>query len=366
MRLFDLGKKPVGGQNLILALVGIAIFVLVWWFFAEASSIKVPVLNNYETRLDVENLNRDSLAHADSLAFAHATVFRKAYPILPTPLNVLTSYSELINKDELVSNTGYSLWLNLKGYFWALLIALPIGFVVGLFPLFRGLFSRIIDALRYLPLSALTGLFIIWFGINDEMKIAFLAFGILVYLLPVIVTRIDGVEDVYKTAVFTLGASKWQTIKSAYIPSVFSNLLDDIRVLTAISWTYIIIAELLNRTRGIGSLIYLKGKQGQIDKVFAALIVIVLIGFLQDRFFAYLDRRLNPHKYFAIAPEGLAETRYGIWSILGVLTLKILQEVFAPGYGNIFWQLVTVVLIASVLIIAFGEFKIYQSKQEKK
>ena len=366
MGLFDLGKKPVGSQNLILSIAGGVIFILLWWFIAEASSINVPVLSNYETRLDNENLNRDSLAHADSLAFAHATSFRKAYPIIPTPLNVVKSYGELINKDELVSNTGYSLWLNLKGYFWAVLIAIPIGFVVGLFPLFRGLFSRIIDTLRYLPLSALTGLFIIWFGINDQMKIAFLAFGILVYLLPVIVSRIDGVEDVYKTAVFTLGASKWQTIRSAYIPAVFSTLLDDIRVLTAISWTYIIIAELLNRTRGIGSLIYLKGKQGQIDKVFAALIVIVLIGFLQDRFFAYLDRRLNPHKYFAIAPDGLTETRYGIWSILGVLTCKILQEVFAPSFDAIGWQLVTVVCIASILIIAFGEFKIFQTKQNKK
>ena len=139
---------------------------------------------------------------------------------------------------------------------------------------------------------------------------------------------------------------------------VFSKLLDDIRVLTAISWTYIIIAELLNRTRGIGSLIFLKGKQGQIDKVFAILIVIVLIGFLQDRAFAYLDRRLNPHKYFSIAPEGLAETRDGIFTILGVLTLKIIQEIFAPAYNNSIWQLTGVILAAAFIIILYGEYKI--------
>ena len=353
-----LGEKPRGTQSLILGIIGLFIFIGVWWLLAEIFSEQKPVLANYETRLDTEGINRDSLAHIDSVAYANAKEHVKIYPILPPPNRVLMSFDELINKDNLIGNTAFSLWLNLKGYFWAILIAIPLGFMLGLFPIIRGLFGRQVDALRYLPLSALTGLFIIWFGINDQMKIAFLAFGILVYLLPVVVTRIDEVDDVYKTAVFTLGATTWQSIRTVYLPAVFSKLLDDIRVLTAISWTYIIIAELLNRTRGIGSLIFLKGKQGQIDKVFAILIVIVLIGFLQDRAFAYLDRRLNPHKYFSIAPEGLAETRYGIFTILGVLTLKIIQEIFAPAYNNSIWQLTGVILAAAFIIILYGEYKI--------
>jgi NitT/TauT family transport system permease protein len=363
MSLFTLGEKPTRSQSLILGIVGAFIFLAVWWLVAEMLSTNKPVVN-YETRLDTEGgmLNRDSLARADSIAYANATQFEKVYPILPPPHRVLMSYNDLIAKDDLIGNTAYSLWLNLKGYFWAILIAIPLGFILGLMPLFRGLFNRQVDALRYLPLSALTGLFIIWFGIEDQMKIAFLAFGILVYLLPVIVTRIDEVEDVYKTAVFTLGATDWQTIRTVYIPSVFSRLMDDIRVLTAISWTYIIIAELLNRTKGIGSLMFLKGKQGQIDKVFAALIVIILIGFLQDRLFSYLDKRLNPHKFFKVMPDGLQETRYGIWAILGVLVLKILQEIFLPAMSAISWQIVLVVIMASVLIIGYGEVKIRSSK----
>ncbi len=353
-----LGEKPKGAQSLVLGIIGIFIFLGVWWALAEFFSEQKPILAHYETRLDTEGLNRDSLARVDSIAFATAKEHVKIYPILPPPHRVFLSFNELINKDALISNTAFSLWLNLKGYFWALLLAFPLGFILGLSPIVRGLFGRQVDALRYLPLSALTGLFIIWFGINDQMKIAFLAFGILVYLLPVIVTRIDEVDDVYKTAVFTLGANTWQTIRTVYVPAVFSKLIDDIRVLTAISWTYIIIAELLNRTKGIGSLIFLKGKQGQIDKVFAILIVIVLIGFLQDRAFAYLDRRLNPHKYFSFAPDGLAETRYGIFSILGALTLKIFQEIFAPSYNDSMRQLVGIVCVAAFLIILYGEYKI--------
>src|SRR5690606_28863210 len=136
-------------------------------------------------------------------------------------------------------------------------------------------------------LSALTSLFIVWFGLEDRMKIAFLAFGILVYLLPVIVQRIREVEEVYVQTAFTLSATNWQTFRSVYIPAVFSRLMDDIRVLTAISWTYIIIAELLNRQGGIGGLIFIKSKMGQIDRVFAMLLLIIGIGFLQDRLLSY-------------------------------------------------------------------------------
>lgn len=282
----------------------------------------------------------------------------KVYPILPTPAMVVQSYPSLIGEDELLPNTLQSVWLNVQGYFWAVVISLPIGLIIGLFPMFRGLFSKQVDALRYLPLTALTGLFIIWFGIEDQMKIAFLAFGIIVYLLPVVVQRIDEVDDVYVKTAFTLGASKWQTVRSVFLPSVMSKLMDDIRVLTAISWTYIIIAELLNRQGGIGALIYLKARQGQIAKVFATLIVIILIGFLQDRIFVYLDRRLFPHKHYKTTLPGIREVEYGILTILGVMTLAIFQAIFFPGWAGWFGNLAWILVLAALVIVVYGEFKV--------
>jgi len=83
-----------------------------------------------------------------------------------------------------------------------------------------------------------------------------------------------------------------------YLPSVLSRLSDDIRILTAISWTYIIVAETSGDQGGLGSLIYKAAQRmGRIDKTFAILILIILIGVFQDRVFAYLDRKFFPHKY---------------------------------------------------------------------
>jgi NitT/TauT family transport system permease protein len=163
--------------------------------------------------------------------------------------------------------------------------------------MFRELFGKPVDALRFVPLTALTGLFIAWFGIDMNMKVQFLAFGIIVYLLPVVMQRINEVDKVYPQTSYTLGAIKWQTIKSVYFPAVMSKVSDDIRVLTAISWTYIIVPEMINSNGGIGALIFKSARQSRLDKVFAILILIVIIGFLQDRLFKFLDKIIFPHKY---------------------------------------------------------------------
>lgn len=218
--------------------------------------------------------------------------------IFPDPVRVFNAFGEIYQKNDLVRNLAKSIGLNFGGYIKAILYAIPLGFLIGLVPFFRGAFQKLIDAIRFLPLTALTGLFIIWFGIYAEQKINFLAFGIFIYLLPIVIQRIDEVDDVYVKTVHTLGAGYWGTIFTVYLPSVISKLSDDIRILTAISWTYIIVAETSADQGGIGSLIYKAGqRQGRVDITIACLIIIMLIGLFQDRTFAYLDRKLFPFKY---------------------------------------------------------------------
>ena len=375
MKLFKLRGKLTRSQDLLLGVLGFLIFIAIWWIAAESFSTQKPIIEGFNNRLpsslnldpDGPKINRDSLARAialqDSLAFANATEFEKVYPVLPPPPAVVKSYPELFTKDNLPTEALRSIWLNIQGYFWAISISLVFGFIIGLFPLFRGLFSKQTNALRYLPLTALTGVFILWFGIEDEMKIAFLAFGIIVYLLPVVVQRIDEVADVYLKTVFTLGATDWQTIRSVYIPAVMSKLMDDIRVLTAISWTYIIIAELLNRAGGIGSLIFIKARQGQLEKVFAILFIIILIGFFQDRIFMFIDRRLFPHKYVKTANVGYKESQFGIFAVLGVTLFGLILSAIFSGFGTTLWWGVGLIVIAGLLFIGLGEFKIFSASK---
>lgn len=310
-QLFALRGHLKTQEKLILSIVGV-ILLLAFWFLA-AEFLAQAVITQ-DDKIDPQSLpiaNRiyyesDSLLVAEYDQLEQMTVKElksygllknKVYPLLPSPVQVVQAFPDLHYNDDLVGNTLYSIKLNFLGYLLAILISIPIGFLLGLLPLFRGLFSQIINSYRFIPLTAVTGIFIMWLGLGSPMKVSFLAFGIIVYLIPVIIQRIDEVQKVYLNTVFTLGANSWQTIKTVYVPYVFSKIIDDIRVLTAISWTYITIVEMLNKGGGIGELIWTAKRQSRIDKAFAILIIIVLIGIIQDWLFSVLDKQLFPHKH---------------------------------------------------------------------
>jgi NitT/TauT family transport system permease protein len=310
-KLFELRGELEPKQRITLTILGSVILILIWFILAEVLSKTVITQNitiepsslQKENQLYYENdsilvANYDKLnTFSQEELSQYGLVKNKVYPLLPSPTKVIKAFPELNQKDDVIGNTFFSIKLNMLGYLLAISIAIPIGFLLGLIPLFRGLFSKIIDSYRFIPLTAVTGIFIMWFGLGSSMKVSFLAFGIIVYLIPVVVQRVDEVQKVYINTVFTLGASTWQTIRTVYIPYVLSKLIDDIRVLTAISWTYITIVEMLNKGGGIGELIWMAKRQSRIDKAFAILIIIVIIGILQDRLFIIIDKLLFPFKH---------------------------------------------------------------------
>ena len=306
--------------------------------------------------------------------------------ILPKPINVVKSIGEMYQENDLIMNVCRSLGINLAGYLESLAIAIPVGFLIGLLPIFRGTFQSHIDAIRYVPLTAVTGLFIVWFGIGVGMKVHFLAFGILIYLLPMVVIRIKEVNDVYVKTVYTLGASQWQTVKTVFIPAVLSKLFDDIRVLTAISWTYIIVAENIGNEGGVGSLIWRAGqRQGRYDKVFALLIIIIIIGIIQDQLFKYLDREFFPHKFQGKSKHESkirkkSNILYSIWSyskaVLGWTPVFIYVLLFAnefypiisnrPILSHLFGGTTNVVHLVVFAIILYKLYRLFIRQKLKK
>ena len=366
MSLFKLQGELTKTQTIILGILGALILLFVWWFLAEAKSEKLPIYEavNFPVSTigadDKMLMKLDSLQRLDSLRAATATEFETRYPIIPRPDKVVQVLPQMVQEDKLISNTFLSLWRNVQGYLWSILLAIPIGFLLGLLPLFKGLFSRPVDALRFLPLTALTGIFMLGFGTEEKMKVSFLAFGIFVYLLPVVVQRVREVNSVYLKTSYTLGASDWQMVRSVYFPSVMTKLIDDIRVLTAISWTYIIIAELLNKEGGIGALMYTSGRQGLSEKVFAGLFVIITLGFLQDFVFTYIQKRIFPHNHFKSHVSGIRETQMGIYTILIILIILVVLAILSPAISVVLMKYAPIMIISGLIVILMGEYKIFK------
>lgn len=222
--------------------------------------------------------------------------------ILPSPFRVIGAIPTLFSDYGLLSNIGYTVKLNVVGYIIAIVIAIPLGFIIGIFPLFNALFRKYFEAMRYLPLPTVSGIFISIFGLAFSMKASFLAFGIFIFALPSVIGKIldlqnpSNVKDnVYIQTAKTIGMSNWQMFKYVYIPYVMEKVYDDIRSLVAISYTYVVIAESLNKVGGIGAMISTFTRQSRTPEIYALLFVIVMIGLLQDYIFKIMKPIFFPH-----------------------------------------------------------------------
>jgi len=217
--------------------------------------------------------------------------------VMPTPQKTWNAFLDMKSNDNLWDNILFSIRINVVGYLKCIAAALVVGFAIGLSPRVRRMFSQQVNALRFVPITALMGIFIAISGLTIATKINFLAFGIWVYLVPVVVQRIDEVDTVHLQMMKTLGASFWQTVRYVTWRSVIARLSDDIRILVGISWTYIIVAELAGIQGGLGSLIFLGERQSNVCKVYAVIFIIVAIGIVQDAIFKLIDRLLFKFKY---------------------------------------------------------------------
>jgi NitT/TauT family transport system permease protein len=212
--------------------------------------------------------------------------------ILPTPTEVLKAFPVLHFQEALVRSAGYSLFRVTMGFLLSAAVAIPLGILMGTFPAVKHFFSPLIDPLRFLPISALVPLFLVWFGIEETMKIMLLFVGTFVYLLPLVVEAVENVDEVYLQTARTLGASNRQLIWHVLVPGSLPAIGEALRVMNGIGWTYVILAELVNPRYGLGALITVAGKRSHVDYIFAGVIVILVIGVLTDLLIGAINKRL--------------------------------------------------------------------------
>ena len=227
--------------------------------------------------------------------------------ILPAPLSVLASYKPLIAEYDMFANAWYSIKLNLMSYFWAILISLPVGFFISLYPINNLIIGKYINSVRYLPIPAMSGIFIAIFGLTFGMKVSFLTFSLLIYILPAVANKVNDLQNptndkdfVYLQTIKTLGASPWQCFRYVYFPYVTRTISQEIITLTGISWSYIVIVEMLYKdgsVSGIGALIQNMTRMSHMSEVYALLLLVIVIGICQDLCLKYIDKILFPSKY---------------------------------------------------------------------
>jgi len=211
---------------------------------------------------------------------------------LPSPTEVIRGTLQLFFEYDLANAILISTRRIVLAFALAAALALPLGILMGAFaPMFH-VFESIMAPLRYMPISAFIPLLILWFGIYEKQKIAFLFLGVFVYLLPVVVAAIRLVPEELVQTALTLGASKLQVIRTVLVPAALPEIFDSFRVMNAIAWTYVILAEAVNAEGGLGYMVQLAYAHQKASWSFAGLIVIGGIGLLTDQLIRSVSKML--------------------------------------------------------------------------
>ncbi|MFH1364505.1 MAG: ABC transporter permease subunit [Candidatus Aenigmatarchaeota archaeon] len=225
-------------------------------------------------------------------------IFKFKSVILPHPIDVIRDFPELFTRYNIIRNTMFSIFINVVGFSQALLLSIPLGFLISEIPFFKGLSYRWVLLLRFLPITAFFGMFITWFGDDWLMKSQFLFFGVFLYLVPTVAHRAWEVPSLKVDVMRTLGAKSRQIFWIAVFPDTMSRLWADIITLSAVTWTYIAVAETVNMGSGggLGAMCYNFGLKSATSLVFGCLLVLLFVGAIQDQFSKFLGRFFFPYK----------------------------------------------------------------------
>jgi len=213
---------------------------------------------------------------------------------LADPLTMVQSGWTLLTKMGFAADIGMTVWRVLGGFVIAAAIALPLGVAMGAYKPVEAFFEPFVSFARYLPASAFIPLLILWVGIGEAQKLAVIFIGSffqLVLMVAVVVgnTRRDLVE-----AAYTLGSTDASLVRRVLIPGAAPEIAEILRMVLGWAWTYVIVAELIGASSGIGHMITDSQALLATDQIIFGIIVIGLIGLVSDFGFKQLNRKLFP------------------------------------------------------------------------
>src|SRR5258706_8890593 len=220
--------------------------------------------------------------------FIHPSYF------LPSPTQVITAGWRMIQTGELYENAQASIFRVVVGWALAALMSIPFGILMGSFKIVEALLEPIVDFWRYLPVSAMIPLLILYIGLGEEEKIAVIFIGTFFQLILLVADVTTHVAKDLLDSAYTLGASRWRVLSLVLVPATLPGVMDALRITLGWAWTYLIVAELVAADRGLGIMIMESQRGLRTDKTFVGPVTIGLLGFASDFLFKWLHRKLLP------------------------------------------------------------------------
>ncbi|MDE3240650.1 MAG: ABC transporter permease [Paracoccaceae bacterium] len=213
---------------------------------------------------------------------------------LAPPHLVAEAAIKRIANGNLLDNTEASLTVILLGFLFASILSVPLGILMGSFKAVEAVIEPITGFMRYIPVSALIPLLILWIGIGVEQKVMVIFLGTFFQQLILISDVSARVSKDLIDCSYTLGANRRQVVTRVLLPACMPGVMDNLRVTMGWAWTYLVVAELVAANSGLGYMI-LNAMRGLFtDVILLGVFTIGILGLITDQIFKFLRRRLLP------------------------------------------------------------------------
>ncbi|MDG0844214.1 ABC transporter permease [Staphylococcus equorum] len=212
--------------------------------------------------------------------------------LLPGPLLVAKSIWEFIITGEIFAHLGISLFRFIVGFGFAVIIGVPVGFLLGrsnaLFDAIEPLFQLI----RPVSPIAWSPFVVLWFGIGSlpAMAIIFIA-----AFFPIVFNTIKGIRNVepqYLKIASNLNLKGWSLYRNILFPGAFKHIMGGIHMAVGTSWIFLVSGEMIGAQSGLGFLIVDSRNMLNLEDVLSAIFFIGVFGFLIDRLISYLEKMI--------------------------------------------------------------------------
>ncbi|MEO6994831.1 MAG: ABC transporter permease subunit [Lacunisphaera sp.] len=233
-------------------------------------------------------------------AGGHVADGTRANPVfLPAPHEVAKAFYTAFHTEPILRGDPWlheSLALSIKTIFWGFMISslfgVPLGILCGAYAPLSRLNEPVIDFIRYMPAPAFGALAVAVLGIYDAPKVAIIVVGTFFQQVLVIANTVRRYDPALVEAAQTLGARPRQLLLRVIVPSCIVDLYNDQRILLGWAWTYLIVAEVVGVSSGITFFINQQAKYRNFANVYAAIIIIGVIGLATDQLLAFIGRQI--------------------------------------------------------------------------
>lgn len=226
-----------------------------------------------------------------------STALRWTNPLLvPPPHAVVSAGYTLLVEEGFFFDIVDSVVRIVVSFSIACGIAVPLGILMGSFRRIEAFVNPLVSAWRYLPAPSFVPLLLMWFGTGEGQKIALLFIGVVWFLITLIMDHVKNVRtELIETSV-TLGGSRRQVLWTVVIPAALPDIVTAMRQMLAVSWTYLVIAEIVGASTGIGAMMMRAKRFIHVDEIMAGIVFIGLLGLIFDFLFRFAHPVLFPYR----------------------------------------------------------------------